>query len=111
MRWPSSGVMPITPQRLAGHEIGIYYKRVLKRLDVTSRSLIALIDPGSAFRGALLELALACDRQYMLDGFLEEETVDRPSGGRAAQIVLSESNFGVFPMSNGLSPAGFPVLR
>jgi benzoyl-CoA-dihydrodiol lyase len=81
------------------NEIRHYFKRVLKRLDVTSRSLFALIEPGSCFAGALLELALACDRQYMLDGFLEEDSEE----GEPAQIVLSESNFGAFPMGNGLS--------
>jgi benzoyl-CoA-dihydrodiol lyase len=81
------------------NEIRHFFKRVLKRLDVTSRSLIALIEPGSCFAGALLELALACDRQYMLDGFLEEDSQE----GEPAQIVLSESNFGAFPMGNGLS--------
>jgi benzoyl-CoA-dihydrodiol lyase len=81
------------------NEIRHYFKRTLKRLDVTSRSLIALIEPGSCFAGALLELALACDRQYMLDGFLEEDSQE----GEPAQIVLSESNFGAFPMGNGLS--------
>jgi benzoyl-CoA-dihydrodiol lyase len=81
------------------NEIRHYFKRVLKRLDVTSRSLIALIEPGSCFAGALLELALACDRQYMLDGFLEEDSQE----GEPAQIVLSDSNFGTFPMGNGIS--------
>jgi benzoyl-CoA-dihydrodiol lyase len=81
------------------NEIRHYFKRVLKRLDVTSRSLIALIEPGSCFAGALLELALACDRQYMLEGFLEEDSQE----GEPAQIVLSESNFGAFPMGNGLT--------
>jgi benzoyl-CoA-dihydrodiol lyase len=81
------------------NEIRHYFKRVLKRLDVTSRSLIALIEPGSCFAGALLELALACDRQYMLEGFLEEDSQE----GEPAQLVLSESNFGTFPMGNGLS--------
>jgi benzoyl-CoA-dihydrodiol lyase len=84
------------------NEIRHYFKRVLKRLDVTSRSLIALIEPGSCFAGALLELALACDRQYMLDGLMED--ADNPNGaeeGEPAQIVLSDSNFGTFPMSNG----------
>ncbi|GAA3222472.1 2,3-epoxybenzoyl-CoA dihydrolase [Pseudonocardia petroleophila] len=84
------------------NEIRHYYKRVLKRLDVTSRSLIALIEPGSCFAGALLELALACDRQYMLDGFMEEADEE----GEPAQLVLSASNFGTFPMSNGLSRLG-----
>ena len=82
------------------NEIRHYFKRTLKRLDVTSRSLIALIEPGSCFAGALLELALACDRQYMLDGTLDEDAGEQQD---PAQIVLSESNFGAFPMANGLS--------
>jgi benzoyl-CoA-dihydrodiol lyase len=82
------------------NEIRHYFKRTLKRLDVTSRSLIALIEPGSCFAGALLELALACDRQYMLDGTLDEDAGEQQD---AAQIVLSDSNFGAFPMANGLS--------
>jgi benzoyl-CoA-dihydrodiol lyase len=73
-------------------EIRHYFKRTLKRLDVTGRSLIAVIEPGSCFAGMLLELALACDRQYMLEG-------TEP----AAQIVLTSTNFGMFPMANGLS--------
>jgi benzoyl-CoA-dihydrodiol lyase len=81
------------------NEIRHYFKRVLGRLDVTSRSLVALIEPGSCFAGALLELALACDRQYMLDGLLEDEAEE----GEPAKVVLSESNFGAFPMANGLS--------
>ena len=88
------------------NEIRHYFKRTLKRLDVTSRSLIALIEPGSCFAGALLELALACDRQYMLDGLMETDDPDGPTEGEPAQIVLSASNFGSFPMSNGLSRLG-----
>ena len=53
------------------NEILHYLKRTLKRLDVTSRSLIALIEPGSCFAGSLLELALAADRSYMLAGVFE----------------------------------------
>jgi benzoyl-CoA-dihydrodiol lyase len=83
------------------NEIRHYFKRTLKRLDVTSRSLIALIEPGSCFAGALLELALACDRQYMLDGLMEDDSGVGVEG-EPAQIVLSASNFGTFPMSNGL---------
>jgi benzoyl-CoA-dihydrodiol lyase len=75
-------------------EIRHYYKRTLKRLDVTSRSLIALVEPGSCFAGLLAELAFACDRQYMLD--------DQESDGDAT-IVLTESNFGTYPMGNGIS--------
>jgi benzoyl-CoA-dihydrodiol lyase len=83
------------------NEIRHYAKRTLKRLDVTSRSLIALIEPGSCFAGPLLELALAADRTYMLDGLLDDD----PAGGQQepARIVLTAGNFGAFPMGNGLS--------
>ncbi|QWF81553.1 2,3-epoxybenzoyl-CoA dihydrolase [Amycolatopsis sp. CA-230715] len=81
------------------NEIVHYYKRVLKRLDVTSRSLVALIEPGSCFTGVLLELALACDRQYMLDG----PPIDDEASEDRASLVLTEANFGTFPMGNGLS--------
>ncbi|MGH3877584.1 MAG: 2,3-epoxybenzoyl-CoA dihydrolase [Actinophytocola sp.] len=76
------------------NEIVHYWKRTLKRLDVTSRSLIALIEPGSCFAGMLAELAFACDRQYLLD---DEEA------GQAGTLTLTEANFGTFPMGNGIS--------
>jgi benzoyl-CoA-dihydrodiol lyase len=79
-------------------EVHHYYKRTLKRLDVTSRSLFAVIEPGSCFVGLLLELALAADRQYMLEGVFE----DVEPGAEPATIVLSASN-DVFPMGNDLS--------
>ncbi|OLL76092.1 Benzoyl-CoA-dihydrodiol lyase [Pseudonocardia sp. Ae168_Ps1] len=85
------------------NEIRHYFKRTLKRLDVTSRSLIALIEPGSCFAGALLELALACDRQYMLDGTLDEDDSEQQD---EAQIMLTASNFGTFPMGNGVTRLG-----
>src|SRR5262249_36591232 len=69
-------------------EILHYAKRVLKRLDVTSRSLIALIQPGSCFAGVLLELALACDRQYVLDG----PPLDDEDSPLRAAIRLSPAN-------------------
>ncbi|KAA0020040.1 2,3-epoxybenzoyl-CoA dihydrolase [Antrihabitans cavernicola] len=81
------------------NEIRQYYKRTVKRLDVTSRSLFAVIEPGSAFVGFLAELAFACDRQYMLDGVYEDVNPD----ATPAAITLSEANFGAYPMSNGLS--------
>ncbi|WP_433038981.1 2,3-epoxybenzoyl-CoA dihydrolase [Actinomycetospora sp. CA-053990] len=81
------------------NEIRHYFKRTLKRLDVTSRTLIALIEPGSCFAGALLELALACDRQYMLEGTFEDHDEEQDP----AQLVLTASNFGTFPMGNGLT--------
>jgi benzoyl-CoA-dihydrodiol lyase len=81
------------------NEVRHYYKRTLKRLDVTSRSLIAVIEPGTAFVGLLLELALAADRQYMLEGVYTERDADADP----ATIRLSECNDGDFPMGNGLS--------
>ncbi len=78
-------------------EIVLYLKRVLKRLDVTSRSLIALVEPGSCFTGTLMELALAADRSYMLDGVFEGD--NRP----AAAIRPTDMNFGPLPMANGLT--------
>jgi benzoyl-CoA-dihydrodiol lyase len=81
------------------NEVNHYYKRTLKRLDVTSRSLVAVIEPGSCFAGLLLELALACDRQYMLDGVYEDLDPDADP----ATITLTGANDGAFPMGNGLS--------
>ena len=78
-------------------EIRLYLKRTLKRLDVSSRSLFALIQPGSCFAGTLLELALAADRSFMLEGQHEGDT--RPE----ATVRLTEMNFGAYPMVNGLS--------
>ena len=84
-------------------EVSHYLKRVLKRLDVTSRSLIAVLEPGSCFAGSLLELALACDRQYMLDGVPEEELEGIDPGDGPARIVVGAANSGRFPMGNGLT--------
>ncbi|MGD9961221.1 2,3-epoxybenzoyl-CoA dihydrolase [Nocardioides sp.] len=81
------------------HETTQYLKRTLKRLDVTSRSLIAVLEPGSCWGGLLLELALAADRTYMLAGVYE----DIDPGAEPAVLVLTESNLGRFPMGNGLS--------
>ncbi|MBO0845903.1 MAG: benzoyl-CoA-dihydrodiol lyase, partial [Nocardioides sp.] len=80
-------------------EVRLFWKRVLKRLDVTSRSLIAVIEPGSCFAGLLLELALACDRQYMLEGVYEDVDPDADP----ATITLTAANFEAYPMGNGLS--------
>jgi benzoyl-CoA-dihydrodiol lyase len=72
------------------------WKRVLKRIDVTSRSLVALIEPGSCFAGTLAEIAFAADRSYMALGEFGD---NRP----AATLTLHAVNFGRYPMSNGLS--------
>jgi benzoyl-CoA-dihydrodiol lyase len=78
-------------------EIRLYLKRTFKRVEVSSRSVFALIEPGSCFTGTLLELVLAADRSYMLDGTRPGET--RPP----ATIRLTELNFGAYPMINGLT--------
>ncbi|MEX2290671.1 MAG: 2,3-epoxybenzoyl-CoA dihydrolase [Mycobacteriales bacterium] len=84
-------------------EVRHYLKRTFKRLDVTSRSLFAVIEPGSCFAGSLLELALACDRQYMLDGVPEEELAGIDPAAGAATIAVGPANAGLFPMGNGLT--------
>jgi benzoyl-CoA-dihydrodiol lyase len=81
------------------NEIVHYLKRTLKRLDVTSRSLIALIEPGSCFAGSLFELALAADRSYMLSGVFEDIDPD----AAPAAVTLGEINLGLLPMGNGLT--------
>jgi benzoyl-CoA-dihydrodiol lyase len=77
-------------------EIALYWKRTLKRVDLTSRTLVALVEPGSCFAGMLAELVFAADRAYMLDGEFEGD--NRPP----AKITLTQANFGPYPMSNGL---------
>jgi benzoyl-CoA-dihydrodiol lyase len=79
------------------HEIRLLWKRVLKRIDVTSRSLVTLIEPGSCFAGTLAEIALASDRSYMLLG--QRDGDNKPP----AAMVLGAANFGLYPMANGLT--------
>ena len=73
-------------------------RRTLSRLDLSSRSLFALIEPGSCFVGTFLELALACDRSYHLA--LPDDEV------RAPRITVAETNFGIYPMVTGQSRLG-----
>ncbi len=77
-------------------EITLYLKRTLKRIDVTSRSIITLVEPGSCFVGTLAELLLVADRSFMLDGTM---------GGKnaPAKVRLNNMNFGPYPMGNGLT--------
>ncbi len=79
------------------NEILHYWKRVLKRIDMTSRSLVALIENGSCFAGVLAEILFAVDRSYMMEGDFEGD--NRP----VATIMLTEGNFGPFPMGNDLT--------
>ncbi len=78
-------------------EIALYWKRVLKRIDLTSRSLVALIENGSCFCGVLADILFAVDRSYMMEGEFEDD--DRP----VAAIHLTFANFSLFPMSNNLT--------
>ncbi len=89
-------------QKHAGHwfvreTVGLL-RRTFSRLDLSSRSLFALIEPGSCFAGSFLELALACDRSYML-ALPDDEA-------RAPKITAVEANFGRYPMATGESRLG-----
>ena len=99
------------PQRLSAHEalllanrdhwlaneVVLYWKRVLKRIDMTSRSMAALVEHGSCFAGVLAEILWACDRSYMMQDEFEGD--NRPM----AAVTLSKANFGTFPMGNNLT--------
>ena len=94
--------MDATLQALKGHwlvreTIG-YLRRTFSRLDVTSRSLFALVEEGSCFAGTLLELALACDRIYHL--------ALPDNAARAPKIAVGKANFGDYPMATGQSRLG-----
>jgi benzoyl-CoA-dihydrodiol lyase len=83
----------------AERETRLLWRRVLKRLDLTARTIIAAVEPDSCFAGTLAELALAADRSFMLDD---------PS--RPTELVLTEANEGWYPMANGLSRLGTRFL-
>jgi benzoyl-CoA-dihydrodiol lyase len=90
-------------------EIKLLWKRVLKRVDLTSRSLVTLIEPGSCFAGTLAELVFASDRSYMFAPTLPSPAsgggLGRGSGDNKhpAAISLSDANFGAYPMANGIT--------
>jgi benzoyl-CoA-dihydrodiol lyase len=79
------------------NEIRHFWKRVLKRIDVTSRTLVTLVEPGSCFVGTLAELVFAADRSYMLIGSRDGDNRPPPA------LQLSAMNFGPYPMSHGLT--------
>jgi benzoyl-CoA-dihydrodiol lyase len=81
------------------NEIVLHLRRTLKRLDVTSRSLLALVEPGSCFAGSLFELALAADRSYHLFGTFE----DGPADAEAATVTVGPMNLGPLTMGNDLT--------
>ena len=79
------------------NETMLYWKRTLKRIDLTSRTLFTFVEPGSCFVGVLAELLSAADRCYMLEGTFENDERSE------ATIILTDSNFGPMTMSNGIT--------
>jgi benzoyl-CoA-dihydrodiol lyase len=81
------------------NEVLHFAKRTLKKVDLTSKTFFAIVEPGSCFAGTLLELLLAADRSYMLDDPQQDN-----------HLRVSAANAGIFPMSNGLSRLGTRFL-
>ncbi len=101
--WPTTSSCSTSKDDWLAAEITHYLKRTLKRLDVTSRSLIALIEPGSCFAGSLLELALAADRSFQLDARRGVRGTRTRTPEPAATITVGPMNLGPLPMGNGLT--------
>ncbi len=80
-------------------EIRLFWRRTLKRLDLSARTIVTLVTPGSCFAGTLAELLLAADRSFMLEGTFEDADDDLPP----AEVVLTDANDGWYAMSNGLT--------
>jgi benzoyl-CoA-dihydrodiol lyase len=80
-------------------EIRLFWRRTLKRLDLSARTIVTLVTPGSCFAGTLAELLLAADRSYMLEGTFEDADDDLPP----AEVALADVNDGWYTMSNGLT--------
>ena len=78
-------------------EVLLFTRRVLKRVDVSARSLIAAVEPGSCFAGTLLEFVLCADQSYMLNGCFEDNNTP------AAVLILNQFNFGHYPMVTGIT--------
>jgi benzoyl-CoA-dihydrodiol lyase len=87
----------LTEDHWLSREVRQYWKRTLKRVDVTSRSLAAFVEHGSCFAGVLAELLFSVDRTYMMEGEFDGD--NRPM----AAITLTDANFGPYPMANGLT--------
>ncbi|WP_223426756.1 2,3-epoxybenzoyl-CoA dihydrolase [Tateyamaria pelophila] len=90
-------VLMADPDHWLANEVLKYWKRVLKRIDVTSRSMVALVEHGSCFVGVLAEILFSVDRSYMMEDEFEGD--NRP----IATVTLTAANFGLFPMGNDLS--------
>jgi benzoyl-CoA-dihydrodiol lyase len=80
-------------------EIRLFWRRTLKRLDLSARTIVTLVTPGSCFAGTLAELLLAADRSFMLEGTFEDADDDLPP----AEVALTDANDGWYTMSNGLT--------
>ncbi len=106
------------PDHWLVREVRLFWARTLRRLDLSARTLVAIIEPGSCFVGLLAELALAADQSFMLDGMFDQQELERRMmlEGRSeedldaegydltpAVLRLSPANLGWFPMSNGQS--------
>jgi benzoyl-CoA-dihydrodiol lyase len=87
----------LADDRWRAREVRLYWARTLRRLDLSARTIVTLVEPGSCFAGTLAELVLAADRSYMLDGPWPDD--DRPP----ATLQLTSANDGWYPMANGLS--------
>lgn len=85
------------PDHWLAREIRLFWARTLRRLDLSARTLVAAVEPGSCFVGTLAELLLAADRSFMLDGPWPDD--DRPE----AAVVLHDGNDGWYPMVNGIT--------
>ena len=94
----AEAVMSTHPNHWLVREVHLFWTRVLKRLDVSARTLITVVEPGSCFCGFLAELLLAADRSFMLEGTWEDDDDPPP----AATVRLTAAN-SMFPMSNGLT--------
>lgn len=95
----AEAVLGADPDHWLVREVRLLWARTLSRLDVSARTLVATIEPGSCFVGTLAELALAADRSFMLDGTWEDADDPPPP----ATIRLTGANTGWFPMANRLT--------
>ncbi|MEM9606766.1 MAG: 2,3-epoxybenzoyl-CoA dihydrolase [Actinomycetota bacterium] len=95
----ADAVLGAEPDHWLVREVRLFWSRTLSRLDVSSRTLVTLVEPGSCFVGTLAELLLVADRSFMLDGTWED--LDDPPP--PARVRLTEANLGWYPMANDLT--------
>ena len=95
----AEAVLGAEPAHWLAREVRLLWARTLSRLDVSARTLVATVEPGSCFAGTLAELLLAADRSFMLDGTWEDDDEPPPP----ATIRLTAANTGWYPMANDLT--------